>query len=264
MSDFDYTHWLNYDFSRQFVSAYNPGTLPDKDDDDRFEQGDDWLSRPFIGVVMINGVPSPVFEGPSYGQSTGISYAVYYPGPELSPSQFPSSISLPNDVPYKFYEGLAEGPTNGPDNLTGTGKADTIKAKGGADNVHGKGGGDTLLGQGGNDKLFGDAGKDKLNGGSGKDKLNGGKGNDVLIGGKGADKFVFKPNQGEDLIKDFQNGKDKLDLSAFKFKSKAQALKHFNDAGGANNDTVKFDHKGTEITIKGIDLKELNGADLIV
>ncbi len=59
-------------------------------------------------------------------------------------------------------------------------------------------------------------------------------------------------------------GKDKTDLSAFNFVSKAAALAKFYEIGSGNNDKLGFKYKGTEIIVKGIDLSDLNGADIII
>ncbi|MEM9331643.1 MAG: calcium-binding protein, partial [Pseudomonadota bacterium] len=64
------------------------------------------------------------------------------------------------------------------------------------------------------DALTGNIGNDVLNGFDGDDTLNGGAGDDVLIGGLGADSFFFSdPEFGNDLITDFQNDIDQIDLS---------------------------------------------------
>lgn len=77
--------------------------------------------------------------------------------------------------------------------------------------------GASVPGVGGNDRLEGGAGNDWLFGQGGDDILIGGAGNDVLFGGSGNDTFVW--NAGDrggnyhDIVKDFGNGADKLDLS---------------------------------------------------
>jgi len=78
-----------------------------------------------------------------------------------------------------------------------------------------------LLGNGGNDNLVGSAGNDFIDGGAGDDELFSGglnSGNDVLIGGEGSDTFaVFRTADGEsshDVIVDFEQGEDALDISS--------------------------------------------------
>lgn len=94
-------------------------------------------------------------------------------------------------------------------------------ASGGAGNdiIHGGGGNDRLYGDQDDDSLSGEAGNDELIGGTGDDRLVGGAGADTLRGGDGADVFVFAAGDSTDTVRDliagFQQGVDKIDLSAF-------------------------------------------------
>ncbi|WP_249929052.1 DUF5801 repeats-in-toxin domain-containing protein, partial [Ectopseudomonas oleovorans] len=98
------------------------------------------------------------------------------------------------------------------------------------DTLLGSEGSDVLLGLGGNDTLHGLSGNDRLEGGDGNDTLIGGKGNDILIGGAGNDTFVWNADDRggnyHDIVKDFGNGEDKLDLS--------QLLQDVTDPGSAD------------------------------
>lgn len=152
----------------------------------------------------------------------------------------------------------------GRDSLFGGDGDDILKGGKGKDYLHGDDGDDVIKGGKGGDYLFGDAGNDELSGGKGADILNGGAGDDVLIGNGGKDVFVFAADDGFDLIEGFKNGKDLLDLSAFGFETKAEAKSHFFERGSAKNDVVGFSFEGTEIKIKGLDLGDINGADLII
>ena len=71
----------------------------------------------------------------------------------------------------------------GDDNLTLSGRTETMHLGSGADILRAGGGADTIRGQGGNDRLFGNGGDDWLYGDGGRDKLFGGRGGDVLHGG---------------------------------------------------------------------------------
>lgn len=97
--------------------------------------------------------------------------------------------------------------------LIATGDGDNI-VRGGKFNdvVIGGRGSDDIKGNGGNDQLFGGAGSDKIQGGAGKDLIDGGKHNDTLTGGLGADTFAF--SHGRDVITDFRNDVDKIELDA--------------------------------------------------
>ncbi len=150
------------------------------------------------------------------------------------------------------------------DDFVGSKFNDKIKGKGGNDTIVGGKKNDKLWGDGGKDKLYGDKGKDTIKGGDGRDKLYGGKGDDKLTGGAGKDVFVFKKQEGKDTITDFENGKDKIDLKAFNFNNKAAALAEFYEIGSGSNDKLGFKYKGTEIIVKGIDMGDLNGADITI
>ncbi|MCB9993632.1 MAG: endo alpha-1,4 polygalactosaminidase [Hyphomicrobiaceae bacterium] len=146
-------------------------------------------------------------------------------------------------------------PSNQNDLLTGNNRANHIDAKGGNDIVEGFAGNDHLKGGAGNDDLYGDRGRDVLAGGQGRDDL---------TGGANADRFVFGPDGNRDRIFDFQNGIDLLDLRAFHFGSKAAALKHLYEVGGASNQVVGFDAHGTIIIIHGADLADIGRADILI
>ena len=119
------------------------------------------------------------------------------------------------------------------DTLTGNGGDDLLKGEAGNDSLHGGHGFDTLEGGAGDDSLdggigtdtldggdgadvlFGGQGRDHLNGGAGADELNDGKGVDFLTGGSEADTFVLTADRKPDVIVDFENGSDIIDISAW-------------------------------------------------
>jgi len=170
----------------------------------------------------------------------------------------------------------------GDDNLFGGDGKDILKGGNGGDDLYGEEGNDILDGGTGNDRLLGDTGNDTLKGGKGKDYLagsvgddalkggkgadylNGGSGDDILTGGKGADTFFFYANGDSDVIEDFKDGTDLLDLSGFGFVDATEALGHFFERGSANNDVVGFTYDGTTIKIKGVDLADISVDDIIV
>jgi Ca2+-binding RTX toxin-like protein len=91
--------------------------------------------------------------------------------------------------------------------------ADEWLILGDADDIADMGGGDDLVeGNGGNDTLSGGDGDDVLVGGWGADILDGGADNDHLYGEGGADTFVFKPGMGHDVVYDFVNGIDMIQV----------------------------------------------------
>jgi Peptidase M10 serralysin C terminal/RTX calcium-binding nonapeptide repeat (4 copies) len=91
----------------------------------------------------------------------------------------------------------------------------------GNDSIFGSAADNTLNGGNGNDLMAGFGGNDTLDGGAGNDELTGGAGKDQLTGGPGADFFDFisLSDSGvtagtRDLIADFEQGSDTIDLSA--------------------------------------------------
>ena len=106
---------------------------------------------------------------------------------------------------------------DGLDELVGEAGNDFMFGQGSQDWIFGGTGIDHVSGDEGNDFLFGLDDQDWLYGGESNDFLNGGKGNDFLTGGLGADTFFFDQENGQDLITDFENGVDHIDLSAYGF-----------------------------------------------
>ena len=98
------------------------------------------------------------------------------------------------------------------DRLFGNSGKDILKGNQGNDRLRGGNGDDRLFGGQGNDRLWGESGDDLLNGGTGNDILNGGDGNDTLVGGQGADTFVVAIASGQDIIRDFELGVDRIGL----------------------------------------------------
>ena len=91
----------------------------------------------------------------------------------------------------------------GDDYIQSTGSGSSVLGGAGADTISGSSSADKLYGDAGNDSLFGGKGADSLYGGAGNDTLWGGAGNDTLIGGAEADTFIYKPNEGNDVITDY-------------------------------------------------------------
>jgi Ca2+-binding RTX toxin-like protein len=110
----------------------------------------------------------------------------------------------------------------GNDTINGSGSSVALEvyAGGGTDTVTGGSGSDFLWGGAGNDTITGNSGDDTLVGEAGADTLTGGLGTDALYGNSGnggdgaVDTFVFTNNWGTDFVFDFEDGTDKLDMSA--------------------------------------------------
>lgn len=103
----------------------------------------------------------------------------------------------------------------GNDNLFGGQDGDVIDGGVGDDILLGNLGADIITGGDGNDNLFGGKDNDNLSGDLGNDILSGDFGIDALTGGGGNDIFVLGiGGGGADLITDFQDGADLMQLPA--------------------------------------------------
>ena len=125
---------------------------------------------------------------------------------------------------------------NKPNTIDGRGGDDLILGNNGKDKLFGGAGKDILLGGNGDDELDGGGGDDVIAGGKGRDVLDGGGGRDVYVGGKGSDVFVFADNSfegGAEVVRDFENGRDKIDVSGLDFDAYAVF-------GNANSSVIDF------------------------
>ncbi len=157
----------------------------------------------------------------------------------------------------------------GNDRLYGDYGDDNLTANNGKDRLYGGYGDDTLLGGNGNDRLYGDhdddlleggTGVDRLFGGTGDDILNGGAGNDRLYGGYDDDTFIFDTGHGNDTIKDFTDGEDLIDLTAFDLPGFG-ALTISPVSGGVRIDLST--HGGGTILLEGFDIANLDTTDFL-
>ena len=159
--------------------------------------------------------------------------------------------------------------TEGNDTISGLKGNDLIEGKEGDDIIYGgkdrdylKGGdgSDTLYGNREDDDLFGELGDDKLYGGKGNDRLQGGAGDDLLSGDIGSDTFVFHADQdaGNDVVVDFQIGKDVIQLEGF-------PLRNFGDLEpfliGTDPVLIRFPGKNLSIQLNGINKDQLSAKD---
>lgn len=115
------------------------------------------------------------------------------------------------------------------------------------------------------DVITGSSASNGLHGAAGNDTMNGGDGNDVLNGGAGADRFVFSDTRatdgnafGTDVIEDFQNGSDRIDLRAF---GKSFADLTITDAGA--DVTITIAGVTGQITLESVDHTLIETSDFI-
>jgi Ca2+-binding RTX toxin-like protein len=151
----------------------------------------------------------------------------------------------------------------GNDVLWGWTGDDTLYASYGNDTVFGDSGNDHLYGWDGNDLLIAGAGGDILLGQAGLDRLDGGQDNDTLTGGSDADVFVFILNAGQDIVTDFEDGLDLIDLTAFGTTYDAMQSAISDDGmGGTFIDLYQFGGSGS-IHVQGTPSAFLDADDFI-
>ncbi|MCR9126912.1 MAG: DUF4214 domain-containing protein [Rhodobacteraceae bacterium] len=121
-------------------------------------------------------------------------------------------------------------------------------------------GNDAFTGTQADDSVQGDAGDDRLDGQAGNDTITGSSGSDTLIGGTGDDRlsggtsfstgntFVFAPGDGNDVITDYQQSRDSIDLSGFTLDQLAQMQVTLD---GDGNRFITF-HDGGTLTLEGV------------
>ena len=144
---------------------------------------------------------------------------------------------------------------DGDDQITGGLGGDSIDGGAGNDWIRGNGSGDIIDGGSGDDTIFGDGGSDVIEGGDG---------NDLLFGGLGSDTFVFNDRNDANEIGDFDAGDDNevIDLRGL------SAITDFADLSDNHmrqeeDDVVIDDGAGTTITLKAVNIADLDANDFI-
>ncbi len=143
----------------------------------------------------------------------------------------------------------------------------------GIEDVIGSGYGDLLVGDDNTNHLYGNAGDDELWGGGGDDTLWGDAGNDRLSGGGGDDVFRFNFDHGDDIIIDFTDGEDLIDLSVFVtggdlLDPDFVPLLSFDElVVSSDSDGITIDltaHLGGTIRLEGFDIADLDAGDFLL
>jgi Ca2+-binding RTX toxin-like protein len=117
----------------------------------------------------------------------------------------------------------------------------------------------------GDNHITGNSGNNTIRGGFGQDTETGGKGDDKLFGGGGADHFVFRGGHGADTIGDFAAkgfDNDVIDFRHVRDLTDFADLKahHMEQVGSS----VVIDYTAHDsVTLKGVEIKDLSGADFV-
>ncbi|MBC6436894.1 MAG: hypothetical protein GDA52_01860 [Rhodobacteraceae bacterium] len=176
---------------------------------------------------------------------------------------------LPDDLSAEnfIFEGADDdvGAVGKVNELEGTDASDTLTGSSGRDSVDGGAGNDKLIGRADNDVINGGVGRDTLVGNRGDDTLDGGRysdtligghGDDVLAGGKWKDTFAFDTGHENDVITDFEDGMDMINITASDV-----GFDDLTIADKGSDTVVTWD--GGSITLEGVDHTALTVEDFI-
>ena len=154
---------------------------------------------------------------------------------------------------------------SGEDYAEGGADDDRIFGQGGHDEIDAGDGNDYVEGGNGRDLIFGGDGDDVLKGEGSLDTLIGDAGDDTLWGGDGRDTFVFSDtiDGGRDLIKDWQDGLDKLDLTDFGFTDFLNEVKDVAVNVGTENMRIDLT-PDIRIVIEGFRVDDFDVSDVIL
>ena len=167
-----------------------------------------------------------------------------------------------NDVAFGGEGSDFVGGGAGDDKAYGGAGNDTVAGGAGNDVVGGGAGNDQLLGGAGNDTVYGGSGDDTIYAGSGADRIYGGTGNDVIYFGTNdgaADVYASVASNGSDTLWGFEDGIDKLNLTASGIASFSDLSGKIAD-GGAGNVTIDLGG-GNILTLRGVTASQLSAAD---
>ena len=139
--------------------------------------------------------------------------------------------------------------------LQGSGYDDILRGDDAANGIWGAAGNDLIVGRGGNDYL---------NAHIGRDTLDGGAGDDTLHGGGDADTFVF--NAGRDVILDFRNDLDEIQLDTALWGGQTLSAQQIINtyATVTNGSTILDFGNGNKLTINGLANPDLLADDLVI
>ncbi|MGF1604854.1 MAG: calcium-binding protein [Rhodothalassiaceae bacterium] len=158
--------------------------------------------------------------------------------------------------PISFADFAAGAAFDGSDYMVGSSGADALLAL--ADKVaklNGGAGGDFLLTQ---------TADDVLEGGDGDDVLLSGSGNDVMAGGAGADTFTFSAffDTGEDMVMDFEDGVDSIEMRDSFYENEADFLDSLTITETDTGVSIAFE-TGLVIQLIGIRAADVDASDFV-
>ena len=206
------------------------------------------------------------------GHALGLSHSDTLPSGEdnrnhtvmsykTSGSPEPDGLMVYDIAALQYIYGANTGSNLGNDTYTMSG-ADAIWDAGGTDTLTGTNASETIdLRQGefsGRTAIAYGTVIENAIGSGGNDRLIGNSADNVLSGGSGSDVFQFYGNWGQDIVDDFADGTDRLDLSAT-----GLSLSDLDWSDGGSG-TIISDSNGNTISLPGIDPFLIGSADFIL
>ena len=113
---------------------------------------------------------------------------------------------------------------------------------------------------GGVEHVIGSEHGDHITGDAGANHLTGGGGNDRITGGAGSDRFIFGSGNGDDIIHDFTDAEDLIDLTDFDLTDFSELTMRSDETG------VVIDlsgHGGGTILLEGVSLATMDETDFL-
>ncbi len=213
------------------------------DDTLRGNGGDDELRGNEGGDVLAGGAGADRLDGGS-GSDT-LSYSLSDAGVRVNLAENTAAGGHAEGDVFTSIEGVS-----------GSDFADILRGDESTNNLQGYDGDDEIYGGEGDDFLTGGVGADRLEGGAGDDQL---RGDWWDIEGS-VDVFVFGAGHGDDIIFDFANHEDKIDLSAFGL-SGYDELTVASTPGSVTIDLSE--HGGGTILLQDFDIANLDATDFL-
>jgi Ca2+-binding RTX toxin-like protein len=216
--------------------------------------GNDWIEVDTAADKAIGGEGIDTLAmNTSVGMSVNLKSGMMDVNPYDSPDTYGAG-GWHHGGGYNYYGPFSTlGPWT-PDNQPNASGFEDVQGSAFNDKIVGSDVANNLAGADGNDILMGLAGNDVISGGTGKDYIFAGTGADVVSGGTGADRFIWKyldesvvtGGKPQDVITDFAQHIDKIDLSALDIALADLLVKDGQTMNGANYSFVGIDanHNG--------------------
>ncbi|MEL7469609.1 MAG: Hint domain-containing protein [Pseudomonadota bacterium] len=150
---------------------------------------------------------------------------------------------------------------NGFNIVYGGAGSDAIDLGSGGGIIYGGDGDEVIKGGSGNMSAYGGVGNDALEGGSGSDRFDGGTGDDTIKTGSGSDVIAFYDGAGNDVIEDFDETRDAIEIGSKGIDTFADIQARMVNLGGDTQVTLD---DGSVIVIQGQEPGDFSSSNFII